>query len=266
MMRLAFRIGYWGDGFYGSQVQSEVRTVEGDVVAACRKLGLFDDPREARFAFAGRTDRGVHAAGQVCAFTTDVPERAVAALPYRLPADIWITGWAEVPDRFSPRKEATSRTYRYFFEEHPGDAVLMNEVAQFFLGEHDFSLLSRRSERSPVRRVHAARVYEEGGFCVFEVTAAGFLWNMVRCMASALAAVGRGEKNPEWIRTLLRGEEERRVAAAPPGGLILTDIAYDFEFTALAPSPKAEGALFRREKDFRVKVRVNEALKSFFSH
>lgn len=260
-MRLAFRIGYWGDGFYGSQVQPGLRTVEGDVIAACIKIGLFGDPKEGRIAFSGRTDRGVHAAGQVCAFTTVEPERAVTALRFELPADIWTTGWAEVHDCFNPRKEAVSRTYRYYFVEHPGDTAAMDEAAQEFAGEHDFSLFSRRSERNPVRRVTAAHVTDEDGFCVFTVTAESFLWNMVRCMAFALARVGRGETDAGGIRALLAGEGTVRVPAAPPGGLILADVAYPFSFTPLPPSPKAERARIMREQDFRLKERVSAALR-----
>ncbi|WP_067047475.1 tRNA pseudouridine(38-40) synthase TruA [Methanofollis ethanolicus] len=260
-MRLAFRIGYWGDDFYGSQVQPNVRTVEGDVIAACKEIGLFANPKEARFAFAGRTDRGVHAAGQVCAFTTAEPERAVAALRFELPADIWTTGWAEVHDHFSPRKEAAARTYRYYFVEHPGDTAAMDDAAQEFVGEHDFSLFSRQSERTPVRRIMAAHVADEDGFCVFTVTAESFLWNMVRCMAFALAAVGRGEIDAGGIRALLAGEGAARVPAAPPGGLILIDVAYPFSFTPLPPSPKAERAHVEREQDFRLKKRVTAALR-----
>jgi tRNA pseudouridine38-40 synthase len=260
-MRLAFRIGYWGDDFYGSQVQPGLRTVEGDVIAACIRIGLFSDPKEGRIAFSGRTDRGVHAAGQVCAFTTDEPERAVTALRYELPADIWTTGWAEVHDQFNPRKEAISRTYRYYCVEHPGDTAAMDDAAQEFVGEHDFSLFSRRSERNPVRRIHAAHVADEDGFCVFTVTAESFLWNMVRCMAFALARVGRGEMDACGIRALLAGEGTTRVPAAPPGGLILADVAYPFAFTPLPPSPKGERALIVREQEFRLKERVNAALR-----
>lgn len=260
-MRLAFRIGYWGDDFYGSQVQPDRRTVEGDLIAACKQIGLFEDQKEARFACAGRTDRGVHAAGQVCAFTTAEPERAVTALRFELPADIWTTGWAEVGDRFNPRKEAVARTYRYYFPEHPGDTAAMDEAAGAFVGEHDFSQFSRKSERTPVRRVMAAHVTDEAGFCVFTVTAESFLWNMVRCMAFALAAVGRGEMTKEEIQIRLAGPGRDRLPAAPPGGLILTDVAYPFTFTPLPPSPKAERALFVREQDFRLKERVNAALR-----
>ncbi|WP_298670232.1 tRNA pseudouridine(38-40) synthase TruA [uncultured Methanofollis sp.] len=260
-MRLAFRIGYWGDDFYGSQVQPGLRTVEGDVIAACIRIGLFVDPKEGKIAFSGRTDRGVHAAGQVCAFTTDEPERAVTALRYELPADIWTTGWAEVHDQFNPRKEAVARTYSYYFVEHPGDTAAMDSAAQAFVGEHDFSLFSRKSERNPLRHVKAAHVTDEDGFCVFTVTAESFLWNMVRCMAFALAMVGRGEMDADGIGALLAGEGTARVPAAPPGGLILTDVAYAFSFTPLQPSPKAERALVRREQDFRLKKRVSAALR-----
>jgi tRNA pseudouridine38-40 synthase len=259
-MRLAFRLGYWGENFFGSQVQADVRTVEGEVIAVCRKIGLFEDARAARFAFAGRTDRGVNAAGQVCAFSTDEPERAVAALRFELPADIWTTGWAAVHEGFSPRKEARSRTYRYYFSDEPGDVPAMDAAAQEFVGEHDFTLFSRQSERSPIRRVISACVREEGGFCVLEVTAESFLWNMVRCIAWTLAAVGRGEMGREEIRALLEGRGERRVPAARPEGLILTGVDYGFAFTPLPPSPKATSALDARLEEFRLKERVNRAL------
>src|SRR5512136_2302696 len=91
-MRLALRLSYLGDRFFGSQQQAEERTIEGEVITACRRLDLFSDWREARFAFAGRTDRGVHARGQVCAFDTQVPDRAREALSLQLPRDIWCTG------------------------------------------------------------------------------------------------------------------------------------------------------------------------------
>lgn len=259
-MRLAFRLGYYGENFFGSQVQAEVRTVEGEVIATCRRVGLFDDPRAVRFAFAGRTDRGVNAIGQVCAFSTEEPERAVAALGFELPADIWTTGWAAVHDWFSPRKEARSRTYRYYFSEEVGDVPAMDEAAQEFVGEHDFTRFSRQSERSPIRRVIFAGVREEDGFRIFEVTAESFLWNMVRCMAWSLAAVGRGEMRGEEIRALLERRGERRVPAARPEGLILTDVDYGFPFTPLPPSPKATSALDARREEFRLKERVNGAL------
>jgi tRNA pseudouridine38-40 synthase len=92
-MRLAFRVSYLGNRFFGSQMQIGCRTVEGEFVAACQHLGVFSDWREAGFLFSGRTDRGVHALGQVVAFTTDVPDRAIMILNLTLPPDCWCTGY-----------------------------------------------------------------------------------------------------------------------------------------------------------------------------
>lgn len=75
-VRLAFRIGYLGDGFYGSQYQPDRRTVEGEVINACLRGGLFSDPRSARLTISGRTDRGVHSRSQIIAFSTSLPDRA----------------------------------------------------------------------------------------------------------------------------------------------------------------------------------------------
>ena len=84
-VRLAFRIGYLGTGFYGSQFQPDQRTVEGEITAACLRAGLIDDRTEARLSLAGRTDRGVHARCQILSFTTGRPDRAVRALNGQLP-------------------------------------------------------------------------------------------------------------------------------------------------------------------------------------
>lgn len=238
-MNLAFRFSYFGDRFFGSQMQPGLRTVEGEFVAACMRLRLFDDWREANFATAGRTDRGVHARDQVCSFRTDMPDRAIAALNQVLPADIWCTAWAEVPEGFHPRYSAVSRTYRYYFPGTPGNAAAMHAAAQAFVGRHDFSSFSRTSERNPERKILAARVFEEGPFTVFEVTGESFLWNMVRCMATALERAGRGEAEAGEIVRLLAGPAEQRLPAAPPEGLILWDIDCGVSFTPLPAGEKS---------------------------
>ncbi|MDV2480877.1 tRNA pseudouridine(38-40) synthase TruA [Methanoculleus sp. Wushi-C6] len=245
-MSLAFRFSYFGDRFFGSQMQPGLRTVEGEFVAACMRLHLFEDWREANFATAGRTDRGVHARNQVCTFRTDMPDRAIAALNQVLPADIWCTGWAGVPEGFHPRYSTISRTYRYYFSETPGNTPAMHAAAQAFVGEHDFSSFSRSSDRNPERRIFAARVFEEGPFVVFEVIGESFLWNMVRCMATALGRVGAGEAEAGEIVRLLGGPADQRVPAAPPEGLIFWDIDCGVSF---APIPADEkSSLYRADR------------------
>lgn len=238
-MRLALRLSYFGDNFFGSQMQPGLRTVEGEVIAACKHLGIFKDWREAGFVAAGRTDRGVHARCQVCSFSTDKPDRINRALNRILPEDLWCTAWTEVPDGFHPRYSAISRTYRYYFTPVPGDIDLMNEAAEVFIGQHDFSLFARTSDRNPVREILDARVFEDGLFAVFEVTGKSFLRNMVRGMATAIERVGRGEIDSEDLLRFLGGDSGWRIPAAPSEGLLLWEIEYEIPFAPLPIDEKS---------------------------
>lgn len=233
MNHLALRFSYFGDRFFGSQMQPGLRTVESEFIAACRRLDLFKDWRKARFATAGRTDRGVHARSQVCSFRTDSVNRAVSALNLVLPDDIWCTAWAEVPDEFHPRYSAVSRTYRYYFTPVLSNTAAMNEAAQEFIGQHDFSSFARAGDRNPEREVLDARVFEEGPFVIFEVTGKSFLRSMVRCMATALERVGREEASTGEITHLLERPTGPRLPAAPPEGLVLWAVGYEISFRPL---------------------------------
>ncbi|HON81977.1 MAG TPA: tRNA pseudouridine(38-40) synthase TruA [Methanoregulaceae archaeon] len=232
-VRLAFRTAYLGDRFAGSQLQAEDRTVDGEVIAACRRSELFSDPREARFLAAGRTDRGVHARWQVYAFSTPFPERAIAALPWQLPKDILLTGYAVVDPGFHPRYRALSRTYRYYFGRHDLDREAMDNAASRFAGRHDFSRFARIEDKDPVRTVLSCRVTEDHGLLCFEVTAESFLWHMVRYMASALLLVGGGKWDEGTIDRRLHGEETGPLSPAPPFGLILWEVDCGIAFEPL---------------------------------
>jgi len=185
-VRLAFRVSYLGSRFFGSQMQAQSRTVEGEFIAACQRLSLFSDWRQAGFQSAGRTDRGVHSRGQVIAFTTDAPDRAIGTVNLQLPPDLWCSAYAEVPAEFHPRYDAKSRTYRYYFSEVPKKMDEMEKAYRHFLGIHDFSHFARVKDKNPVRNILAIRVDEEDGFVFLEVTAESFLWHQVRCMATAI--------------------------------------------------------------------------------
>lgn len=258
-MNLAFRFSYFGNRFFGSQMQPNLRTVEGEFIEACRHLGLFEDWREANFATAGRTDRGVHARCQICSFQTDKPDRAIEALNRVLPPDIWCTGWIEAPGGFHPRYSAVSRTYRYYFVA-PGDAAAMHEAAQRFLGQHDFSAFARADDRNPERRILASRVFADERFTVFEVTGESFLWNMVRCMATMLEGVGMGKADTDEIARLLAGSAEQRVIAAPPEGLILWHIDYGILFTPLPIDEKSGRHLAERHRYHALMTEVSTHL------
>ena len=222
-VRLAFRVSYLGSRFYGSQMQTASRTVEGEFIAACQRLSLFDDWRKAGFLSAGRTDRGVHARGQVIAFSTHAPARARTVINTQLPPDLWCTAYADVTPEFHPRYDAKSRTYRYYFAKRPDDPEAMDQAAQHFLGIHNFSNFARVKDKNPYRNILAARVAEEEGFVFLEVKAGSFLWHQVRCMASALFLIGDGQADEGSIACLLEAEADRPLQPAPAEGLILWD-------------------------------------------
>jgi tRNA pseudouridine38-40 synthase len=249
-LRLAFRIGYLGRGFSGSQQQPDTRTVEGVMIDACIRLGLFDDFRSAGFVSAGRTDAGVSAHGQVIAFSTEYPERAVSTLNQILPPDCWCTGWAEVFETFNPRYRAVSRTYRYLFPKSCLDQEAMEEASLHFLGEHDFSRIARVVDgRDPMRRIIRTKIWMEDDSIIFEVTGESFLWHMVRGMATLLIAVGTGLIPPDRVGMILT-EPGDRIPAAPADPLILWDVDCGIAYTPIPASDKAKRWLSGEEERY----------------
>ncbi len=224
-VRVAFRFGYLGEGFAGSQFQPDQRTVEGEIRGACLRAGLFSEEYRARLAVSGRTDRGVHARCQIMAFSTSLPDRAARALPGQLPPDIWITHWCVVPDTYSPRRDVISRTYRYIFSGPVGDPGLMREAAGLFIGRHDYSCLARiEPGKTPLRTVTSLSIHGDGACCWLEITAPSYLWHMVRCIATVLQLASCDEIRLDEIRALLAGRCKNKVRPASPEGLILWSV------------------------------------------
>ncbi|MCH8205449.1 MAG: tRNA pseudouridine synthase A, partial [Chloroflexi bacterium] len=111
-MRLALIVEYDGGDYHGFQYQANAPTIQEEL----QKAVLRFTGEEVRVSGAGRTDAGVHAEGQVVAFDTDSghrPERFEKALNFYLPEDISVRGAYRVEGDFDPRRDASSRTYRY---------------------------------------------------------------------------------------------------------------------------------------------------------
>jgi len=198
---------------------------------------------------AGRTDRGVHARGQVAHFDSGAsrPESAwVRGVNAFLPDSIAVLWARPVPDDFHARFSATARTYRYVLVNRPVrpalaahhagwhhvplDAAKMHEAAQVLVGEHDFSAF-RAAEcqaKSPMRRVHSVSVARSGDQLDFVIRANAFLHHMVRNIVGSLVYVGAGRQPVAWISQLL--EMRDRTKAAPTfgaEGLYLERVEYD---------------------------------------
>ncbi|HYJ42314.1 MAG TPA: tRNA pseudouridine(38-40) synthase TruA [Steroidobacteraceae bacterium] len=248
MPRFAAGLEYDGRAYSGWQFQRGLQTLQDVVQRALSRVA--DTPVDC--VCAGRTDAGVHAAGQVIHFDSAAvrTERGwrLGANSY-LPPDVSVVWVREVPEQFHARFSATARSYRYLilnrdsrsalaagratWERRPLDAARMHAAAQALVGEHDFSAFRavECQSRSPVRRVECLEVMRSAEWVTLAITANAFLHHMVRNVAGLLMSVGHGESPPERVATVLANRDRRTNAAtAPPDGLYLAAVRYPAEF------------------------------------
>lgn len=257
--RLRLRVAYDGTAFLGAQVQASGRTVGGELERALAQLS----DGTPRVTFAGRTDRGVHAAGQVahCDLATAQTDAGLLrALNALLPRDVALLGLTTAPEAFHARYDARWREYRYrvwnaptrapslertsWHLRRPLELAALNAAIDHLCGEHDFAAFAgqglgvpgRAGAPSTVRAIYAARwavanpdLPEPPGRLVeLTIRGSGFLPQMVRTIVGAAVEVGAGRREPEWLAVLLRGRDRAAVPApAPPQGLSLWRVGYD---------------------------------------
>ena len=234
--RFRATVEYDGTEFAGFQVQPGARTVQGELEAALARLsGGIRQPVQG----AGRTDAGVHATGQVIAFTYPgglSMEDLHEALNGLLPPDVAISGLRRAPIGFNPRYAARYREYRYSIWNGPRsplrartalwvrsdlDLAAMSQAAAAFEGRHDFSAFGG-DDPQPVRTVHRIRIRREGSLVTIDVRADAFLRGMVRRIVATLLAVGKGTLQASAVPGLLAaGRPALGGAAAPARGLCL---------------------------------------------
>ncbi len=223
-MKVALKLAYLGDNYYGFQRQPDLVTVDSEVRKALTKIGVIHGD----FCYAGRTDRGVSALGQVIDFWIDEEKEKLTrprCVNGRLPRDIWTWAWARAPIGFSARWNAQWREYRYLLW-HPGlDTESMRGAAALLLGEHDFRNFSS-AKVGTVKSVQKLEISEQNGLFTFDIRADGFLWNMVRKIVGALEKVGSDQKDMRWFKDLLRPELNYGAPTAPAEGLILMEVGY----------------------------------------
>lgn len=236
-------LAYDGTGFHGCARQPGVRTVQGEVE---RALVLHTGPVET--SVAGRTDRGVHATGQVMSFTTEAGldvDRVRRSLNRMLRPEIAVAALQPAAEGFHARFSATGRAYTYLVLDQetpdpflagtawhygrPLDIDRMAAAAVHFVGEHDFASLCRSAQgRSTVRRVTSvAWRRPRAGLAAFDVAATSFCHQMVRSMVAVCVEVGRGLVQPDAVPSILEAcDRHAAKGVAPPHGLTLVRVDY----------------------------------------
>ena len=280
--RFRLTLHYDGTGFFGWQVQPRERTVQGELQNTLEQL----TGAHRSVAAAGRTDRGVHAIGQVVAF--DLPPRWTAptvrrALNAKLPNDIWVAEAHPAPASFHPRRDATAREYGYRLGLDPAshspfhqawcwplarragatdsatadlDVDALREAAALLPGEKSFAAFARagQEERGDRCTVTEARWSPWDLGMEFTIVANRFLHHMVRYLVGTMVDVARGRRPLDDVRAMLAGEGNRPVTSppAPAGGLFLRRVGYPARAVAAEPdhpAPPAHTTLLDSDSD-----------------
>ena len=245
-MQYLLNISYKGTNYAGWQRQENAITIQQKIEEALRMI--YKQPISV--TGASRTDAGVHALGQKCAFSIENQSIPVEKLPYalnvNLPDDISVTWAKKVADAFHPIFDAKNKTYIYriYNEEFRNPLVFdiswhvyyklnvddMAYAARYYEGKHDFSAFCAAggSAKTHEREIYSSKVYKEENMICFEVNGSGFLYNMVRIMAGTLMYVGCGKIDKESLPRIIASMERKNGGiTAPPQGLCLKEVYYE---------------------------------------
>ena len=246
MRNIKLVIEYDGKEFNGWQKQPDKLNIQGTIEKSIEAI----TGEQVDLTASGRTDRGVHALGQVANFKTNsnIPiEKMAIAINSNLKKSIRILSAEEVDDKFHSRLTCKRKTYRYIINNSEyGTAIYRNlethiplklevekmqEAVKFFEGEHDFKAFraSGTSSKSSVRTIYNAEVKQMPDERIFiELTGNGFLYNMVRIIAGTLVEVGIGKIEPSEIENIIKSKNREMAGKTlPPQGLYLVKVEYE---------------------------------------
>ena len=240
-------IAYDGAPFHGFARNRGVATVSGTLEATLGEI--LRHPID--LACAGRTDRGVHARGQVVSFDADEtradPARLARAVNKMCGPAIAVRAASVTGPEFDARLSCTGRAYRYrilnssvpdpllapitWHVEQPLDLAAMRTASDRLMGTQDFSSFCRRNRSRPdesfVRRIKVARWRREGHVWRFDIEANAFCHQMVRSLVGTLVEIGRGRRRAADMGSILAATDRAAAASpAPPHGLVLWAARY----------------------------------------
>ena len=244
MRNIKLTIEYDGTNYHGWQIQSNGITVQETIQIALQTL----TKTKAQIIGAGRTDSGVHAAGQVANFFTEselTSDSIRKALNSMLPDDVVITDVQDVSPDFHARFSALSRTYRYTILNREFPSAFLGSTTYFFrrlihidriddicrvlIGKKDFSSFQRSgSERiNPICTVFAASCWRDADLVYFQIEADAFLRGMVRALVGTVLKLQEmPNPNPRFRKILDARDRSAAGASAPAHGLSLIAVKY----------------------------------------
>ncbi|MCL4459379.1 MAG: tRNA pseudouridine(38-40) synthase TruA [Chloroflexi bacterium] len=236
-------VEYDGSGYCGFQLQRGLPTIQGELEQALSQI----TGERIRVIGAGRTDAGVHAAGQVVNFKTASklePEVFIRALKSLIPRDIVVKEAKQVPTNFHARHSARNREYRYvilnrpfpsalvrhlvYHYRHPLNVEAMCKACQLLVGTHDFASFSKGTNAvNTVRQVQRADCKKDGDKIYIDLEANAFLPHMVRNIVGTLLWVGGGKLDIAGFENILLARDRTLAGpTAPAHGLCLIRVNY----------------------------------------
>ncbi|XP_075653657.1 uncharacterized protein LOC142624043 isoform X1 [Castanea sativa] len=253
-------IAYDGTRYSGWQYQQSPPTIQCIVEKALTQETKLER-KDLLLVGASRTDKGVHALGQVAHFVTpfnyDSLESIHAALNGLLPSDIRVQEISPAMPEFHARFSAKRKIYHYkiyndtimdpfqhryaYHSAYKLNAAVMREAASYFIGKHDFSAFVNASHndrvRDPVKNIFRFDVIEMGALLQLEVEGSGFLYRQVRNMVALLLQIGKEAIPPDIVPMILASRDRKELAkyalSAPPHGLCLVTVNYNEEHLGL---------------------------------
>lgn len=251
-MKLAFKIQYKGTHYSGFQSQKNANSIQDELLRAFKQISVDN----LQMNYSGRTDKGVHALGQVFDIVVNQDRsdmQWINGLNSNLPNDISVVDVDRVEDTFHSRFDAIDRTYSYLIFNSPSRNVLlddfyyweqsdldidkMNEESQCLIGKHNFSSFRSLScgSNNPERDIKKIEINKLGNIIEIKITANAFLQNMVRIIVGTLLEIGK-DKIKTSLREILESKDRNSAGITiNPRGLIFLGPNYE-NITKLNPA------------------------------
>lgn len=244
MRNIKLIIEYDGTNYFGWQKQPHKVTVQQTIEEAIGKI----TKENVEIFGSGRTDKGVHARGQVANFLTEARmpgDKFKNAINSALPEDIVISHSEEVEYSFHSRYNAIGKEYKYIFYNRRMPSPLLRNFAYHvpqklhfdimqkgatdFIGTHDFKafMASGSSVKNTIRTIHHVNLNKNHEIIELKIHGNGFLYNMVRIIAGTLVDIGIGKIHRDTIPLIIDSRDRKNAGhTAPSHGLYLEKVFY----------------------------------------